>query len=71
MLNHFLYDILINNNYFSKGHNVGTTVCPPLFSPIVDFNIAAYRENLMTEQSVPIDTMLKAHSITMAKISIK
>ena len=43
--------------YFFKGHNVDN-FCPPLFRPIVDFNIAAYDENLRTEQSVPIDTMV-------------
>ena len=38
---------------------------------MADFNIAAYGENLRTEQSVPIDTMLKAHTIIMTQFSIK
>ena len=29
MLNHFPYKIIIYYNYFSKGHNVGTTFVPP------------------------------------------
>ena len=35
--------------YFSKGHKCGDNFCPPLSTPIVDFNIAAYGENLRTE----------------------
>ena len=33
-------------------------ISPPLVSPMVYFNIVLYGENLRTEQSVPIDTML-------------
>ena len=57
--------------YFSKGHKCRDNFCPPLSSPIVDFNIAAYGEILRTAQSVPIDTMLKANIIIMAQFPIK
>ena len=71
MLDHFPYEFIMYYNYFSKGHNVGTTFVHLLSSPMADFNIAADGENLRTEQSVPIDTMLKAHIIIMTKFSIK
>ena len=57
--------------YFYTGHNVETTFVHPLPSPMADFSIAAYGENLWAEQSVLIDTMLKVHIIIMAKFSIK
>ena len=34
-------------------------ISQPHSSPMLDFNIGLYGENLRTEQSVPIDTMLK------------
>ena len=34
-------------------------ISPPHSSPMLDFNIGLYGGNLRTEQSVPIDTMLK------------
>ena len=71
MLNHLLYEIIMYYNYFSKGHKWRDNFCPPLSSPIVDFNIAAYGEKSQTEQSVPIDTMLNAHIIIMTQFSIK
>ena len=58
MFNHFQCNILMYNKYFSEGHNYRNNFFPPLSSPMVDFNIAAYGENLKTEQSIPIDTML-------------
>ena len=65
MFNHFQCNILLYNKKFSKGHKCIDNFCLPLFSPMVDFSIEAYGENLITEQSVPIDTMLKAHNILM------
>ena len=53
------------DKYFSKGHKWGDNFCPPFSSPMVDFSLAAYGGNLRTEQSVPIDTMLKANIIIM------
>ena len=44
MFNHFPYEMIMYYNYFSKGHNVGTTFCPLLSSPMADFNIVAYGE---------------------------
>ena len=38
---------------------------------MVDFSIVAYGENLRTEQSVPINTMLMAHNLIMAQFSNK
>ena len=35
---------LMYDEYFSRSHNCRGNVCPPLFSPIVDFNIEAYGE---------------------------
>ena len=34
-------------------------ISQPHFSSMLDFNIGLYGENLRTEQSVPIDTILK------------
>ena len=34
-------------------------ICPPISSPMVCLSIVLYGENLRTEQSVPIDTILK------------
>ena len=34
-------------------------ISPPLSSPMVYFNIVLYEDNFRTEESVPIDTMLK------------
>ena len=44
MFNHFQYEILIYNEYFSRSHNLRDNICPPLFSLMVDFNIEAYGE---------------------------
>ena len=56
---------------FSEGHKCRDNFCPHLSSPIVDFNTEAYGENLGTEQSVLIDTTLKAQLIIMAHFSKK
>ena len=45
----------------SKGHTYRDNICPPLSSLMVYFSIGLYGENLRTEQSVPIDTMLKVN----------
>ena len=50
---------------FSKSHKCRDTFCPPLSSPMVEFTIEALEKILGAEQSVPIDTMLKAHNIIM------
>ena len=71
MFIHFQCNILMYNKCFSKGHKYRDNFCPPLFSSMVDFNITAYGENLRTEQSVPIDTMLKAHTLIMTQFSKK
>ena len=65
MFNHLQYNILMYDEYFSRGHKCRDNLCSPLSSPMVDFNIEAYENNLRTEQSVPIDTMLKAHKKIM------
>ena len=44
MLNHFLHEIIMYYNYFSKGHNVGTTFVHPFPALQQTFNIAAYGE---------------------------
>ena len=44
--------------------------CLPLFTPM-DFSIEHNGENLSTEQSVLIDTKLKAHKTIMAQFSRK
>ena len=44
MFNHFQYDILMYDGYFSRHHKCRENVCPPLSSPMVDFNIEAYVE---------------------------
>ena len=69
MFNHFHCNILMYNENISKGHKCRDNFCPPLFSPMVQFNIEVHGEQ--TEQFVPIDTMLKAHIIIMAQFSIK
>ena len=66
MFSHFQCNILMYYKSFSKGHKCRDNLCPPLSIPIVDFTIEVYREKLGTEQSVPIETMLKAHNIIMA-----
>ena len=65
MFNYFQCNIIMYDKYFSKGHKCRDNFCPPLFSPMVGFNITAYGGNLKTEQSVPIDTILKANIIIM------
>ena len=32
------------DEYFSRSHNCRDNVCPPIFSPMVDFSIEAYGE---------------------------
>ena len=46
-----------SNVFFSVTHIETTSVHH--IPPYVDFNIGLYGENLRTDQSVPIDTMLK------------
>ena len=42
MFNHFHYEIIMHDGYFSRSHNCRDNLCPPLSSPIVDFNIDLY-----------------------------
>ena len=65
MLNHFPYEIMMYYNYFSKGHNVGKTFVHPFSALWQTLTLQHMKKNLRTEQSVPIDTMLKAHIIVM------
>ena len=44
------------NVFFSVSHI--DNICPPLSSPIVNFNIEGYGEKYQNRLSVPIDTML-------------
>ena len=71
MLNHFPYEILMYYNYFSKGHNVGTTFVHSFPTLWQTLPLQQMEKILRTEQSVPIDTMLKVHIIIMTKFSIK
>ena len=71
MLNHFPYEIIMYYNYFAKGHNVGTTFVHPFPVTWQTLTLPPMEKNLRTEQSVPIDTMLKAHIIIMTKFSTK
>ena len=71
MLNHFPNEIIVYYNYFSKGHNVGATFVHPFPALWQTLTLLPMEKNLRTEQSVPIDTMLKAHIIIMTKFPIK
>ena len=44
MFNHFPCNILMYYENVSKGHKCRDNLCPPLFSPMVDFGIKAYGE---------------------------
>ena len=58
-------------NYFSKGHNVGSTFVHPFPALWQTLTLKPMEKYLRTEQSVPIDTMLKAHIIMMTQFSIR
>ena len=65
MFNHFQCNILMYYENFSTGHKCRDNLCPPLSSLMVDISIEAYGQTFQTEQSFPIDTMLKVHNIIM------
>ena len=52
MFNHFQCNMLMYNENFSKGHKCRENVCPT--------TLLGLGQNLNTQQSIPIDTMLKA-----------
>ena len=49
------------SNAFFCCNSYSDNICLPLSSPMVHFSIGLYGENLITEQSVPTDTMLKVN----------
>ena len=66
MLNHFLYNIIMYYNYFSKGHNVETTFVQPYG------RLTLLPMQKISEQSnlFPFTTMLNANIIIMIRYSI-
>ena len=49
MFHHFHCNIVMYDENFSKGHKCRDNFCPPLPSPMGDFNIEVYGENFKTE----------------------
>ena len=72
MLNHFLHNVIMYYNYFSKGHDVETTFVPPPFSAIWQTLTLLPMEKISEQSNLfPFTTMLKAYIIIMIKYSIK
>ena len=68
MLNHFLHNVIMSYNYFSKGHNVETIFVHP-FSALWQTLTLPPMEKISEQSNLfPFTTMLKAHIIIKSNI---